>query len=1234
VSRVASPFLLFFTSIYLGVSSFSLAQTQSVACGQLGEEGEPLCAQAAGNPINVTTGNKHQREVDMPSLPGVLGLELIRHYNSAVSKLSDAPSMLGRGWRLSYDWALRFDHGNHNEQIVLVQGDGTQHFLTKSRPKATRLGSGGDSANSRGLWDGSWRALGGQPGILKETRENAGNAYVWSDALGQRYQFNMAGLLVGIEAPSGETLKIEREKNGDISRVIDPQGRSLQVSLLSDATALRLRRFGGAQSIDTPLGKFEYQYGGEPPSGSKETAAKVLSRLIAVRHADITRHYIYEDPRFPCFLSGIRIVGMGSDRAAIDQRVASWAYDDHGRAVMSVKGSPSDKLEKITLRFEVGKPTARNRTGAGVTYLTNSLGETTEYRFAQIFGRPQLTEVTGPGCATCGPSNIRYRYDLLGRTIQTSQLDQERRELLAEIRTYDDWHRLTQIRVVKPTLAASAIPQDFTKFEYGLPGPFAWPTSIIRKSVVANQEFRTDFEYNERGQITKIGEHGFSPIRQSGLETPVAIARTTLFRYQPINGRSALIEIDGPLSNGPLNDVTDSDITQFHYDSGGHLLKSQITPTGYKTHFVYDHAGRMIRRTFEDGFRSITAKIQYTPFAFLANQAAELVLEGRFINVLETPLQLKVFSTSFDALGRGTRHRGSADGEFKQDYDLAGRPIGTTDERGYRSKQNRDSEGRVTMAGLYPPEPYGEKLPAVTEEPPHRASYQSYDVHGRLRNRLLADGRSDSFGYDKEGVLNLHQQSHGAGREILHLFRTALANTTIAKISQSSDGYVRMALSGDLPERNGEGSSFQLPAIKGQNLKDDFGRIVKRILPDHGNKFALFDAADKVLEVHSADGSAMIYRYDQAGRTIRIGYRSTPESFEEVQASYTYAGVVLTEIRSQAQTSRYLHDALGRRTQESISFEGLGSTKFDVSTQYDPATGFVSATGLANGQMLRIKHNGSDFQGLHLQSGWAYKLDQLAQQHFPTRLASWARARIPSKMIASDLEVHPYDGLKAYTFGNGLRTSHEHDKAGRLIGTNAEGIGSWKYQYGVGPRIMKIEQQSSDPIENASATKASFSYRSFAGLKHHALSDPVLPAELRRFDSLGRTHEDNRYRYTYTPQGQIASVSRQNGALIAIYRYNHRHERVSKTIWAEHSAAPSTTFYLWQNQRIAAEVDQRGTVTSQYIYLKEGQIASPFAKLESRANPDNPTKTDRILYVHNDHRAMPVALTNDQRSVV
>jgi hypothetical protein len=60
----------------------------------------------AGNPIDVITGNKYQREDDLPALPGVLGLEIVRHYNSMFAGPHLASGIFGHGWKLSYETDL------------------------------------------------------------------------------------------------------------------------------------------------------------------------------------------------------------------------------------------------------------------------------------------------------------------------------------------------------------------------------------------------------------------------------------------------------------------------------------------------------------------------------------------------------------------------------------------------------------------------------------------------------------------------------------------------------------------------------------------------------------------------------------------------------------------------------------------------------------------------------------------------------------------------------------------------------------------------------------------------------------------------------------------------------------------------------------------------------------------------------------------------------------------------
>ncbi|HVG04102.1 MAG TPA: DUF6531 domain-containing protein, partial [Burkholderiaceae bacterium] len=84
------------------------------ACGPP-NGGNPGCS-GAGNPVHLATGNKFQHETDLAPLPGTLGLEFSRYYNS---RLNDFGTV-GRGWRHSYDIALS-DLGS-SLQILTADG--------------------------------------------------------------------------------------------------------------------------------------------------------------------------------------------------------------------------------------------------------------------------------------------------------------------------------------------------------------------------------------------------------------------------------------------------------------------------------------------------------------------------------------------------------------------------------------------------------------------------------------------------------------------------------------------------------------------------------------------------------------------------------------------------------------------------------------------------------------------------------------------------------------------------------------------------------------------------------------------------------------------------------------------------------------------------------------------------------------------------------------------------------
>ena len=107
-----------------------------------------------------------------------------------------------------------------------------------------------------------------------------------------------------------------------------------------------------------------------------------------------------------------------------------------------------------------------------------------------------------------------------------------------------------------------------------------------------------------------------------------------------------------------------------------------------------------------------------------------------------------------------------------------------------------------------------------------------------------------------------------------------------------------------------------------------------------------------------------------------------------------------------------------------------------------------------------------------------------------------------------------------------------------------------------------------------------------------------------------------------------------DGKRIARYRYNASGQRVSKMLGSTNEA----TYYLWQDGKLVAEIAGSGEhasqVSAQYLYLSDEGRAAPIAKIEAAFAAGNATGTQRLLYVHSDHRGQPFAMTDEGQHVV
>ncbi|HUW37387.1 MAG TPA: DUF6531 domain-containing protein, partial [Rhodocyclaceae bacterium] len=491
-------------------------------------------ATGAGNPINVINGNKHQREVDLAPLPGELGLEIVRHYNSSASRVV---GLLGKGWRLSYETDLYVI----GRSIQILQADGARLIFSRD---------GGDPGACASRNPAHGRV------IVRATPR--GEEYTWEWQNGRKLDFNAQGRLEQIRSPSGAFVTLTRGPGGELLKVTDPQHRELRLRYPDrDRTGSKPGGFSGVAAIDSPVGRFGYEHGdgaGQAPGNLVKVAIPShydgSTRLHAytergVTSSSVSRIYHYEDPDFPSHLTGITVRGEGSDGVLVNQRIASYRYDRTGRAVLSVRGelrSQGAGIGRVSLHFP--KP--------GVTLLTNSLGQSTTYRHAIVAGEYRLLEARGPGCASCPDADVRYAYDELGRLVATTRLDVRGRPIAAIKMERDLQGRILGVSKVVFSKGRAGRARRLLRYEYptrsgdgpsyGLPD--ARPVLMARPSVVPGREHRLRIRYNAAGQVQSVTESGWSPAAANTHAQP--IARETRFGYASINGRSLLAQIDGP----------------------------------------------------------------------------------------------------------------------------------------------------------------------------------------------------------------------------------------------------------------------------------------------------------------------------------------------------------------------------------------------------------------------------------------------------------------------------------------------------------------------------------------------------------------------------------------------------------------------------------------------------------------------------------------------------------------
>lgn len=302
--------------------------------------GAPVCAEGAspgsstapantqrfiGNPIDVVSGNKYQREIDFQSFAS--DLAFVRHYNSA---LGDHNLGLGPGWRHSYHVVLS---RISDLQLRIVQSDGRAiDFFYETGTDA--------------------------PSIYKANLESDGLIHLSDKALwilpdGRILRFH-GSYLVAIDFGEERGESVLFYKNERLETITDPFGQTLRLNYVSASESLpqygtqeRWRPPGAVASLELPDGSLvRYEYDEQ-------------SRLDTIVYPDNSRsYYQHEDEVWPTHLT--------RRRSTVDDRDTQWSYDEHGRA----NGwQESEQSNGLTIERNISLDANVENGQARVTYL-------------------------------------------------------------------------------------------------------------------------------------------------------------------------------------------------------------------------------------------------------------------------------------------------------------------------------------------------------------------------------------------------------------------------------------------------------------------------------------------------------------------------------------------------------------------------------------------------------------------------------------------------------------------------------------------------------------------------------------------------------------------------------------------------------------------------------------------------------------------------------------------------
>lgn len=734
---------------------------------------------------------------------------------------------------------------------------------------------------------------------------------------------------------------------------------------------------------------------------------------------------------------------------------------------------------------------------------------------------------------------------------------------------------------------------------------YTWHPTLPLPTQIVEAGLTTDLTYDNAGRLLRLTQTDTTS--QSAPYATAGRKRVWTYSYGIGNRVTA---VDGPLPGS-------ADTLTYTYSDSGNLqtvtdpvgLTTTVTawnergqptavtdPNGLVTSYTYDGLGRVIAIVRDPGPRQQRWRMTYT-------------LAGD-LESLEEPTGKTLTLT----------------------WDGARRLVGIANNAGEQTTYERDALGGVIRRTLT-----GADGAIAFEES------GTFDELGRLIQQVGGEARSWSFTYDRTDKL------------------TGLTDPRGQTLGRGYDGLGRLFFERERDggkvvhgyNAKGEATSYTDPgSLTTAYVRNGFGEVIQEVSPDRGT--SVFDHDERGLVIRKVDGRGFetTYAYDAAGR---LTARAPADAALSVNLTYddTRDGNAgrgrLTGMQDASGTSAYAYDAHGHMVRETRTIAGAVTR---VAYSYDRA-----------GRLMRLIYP----SGRRVEYGY----DALGRV---TTLSLWHTSVGPAETLLSDIAYLPEGPLRQATFGNGLALARDFDReyriarltvtrpdsslvlgrsyvvgdglnlteivedddagghdvmalhydaAGRLAGAGRLGE-SWDWSYD-----LTGNRQAERHTGLSGATQRAYTYAAGTNRLNAVTADGARERGFT-YDPAGNLIRDERgatsVNYAYDAAGHLARVGlgRLDRARAA-YTSDGRRRLAIRTL--VDGVPDGTTHWIYDfADRLIAETDASGTTLREYVWLDD----LPVAVLDATRDPANPV----LLFVHADHLARPVAMTDADGAVV